>query len=163
MNAPLTCQINQGLQRHLVWRMARIHDLLRRGCPVNCSIIARTIETSAKTALRDVNYMRDVLGLPIEYNPRTHCYSYTAPVSSALFGGVEQLSTPSAASGTLPALDEEPTGHLATICERHGLQAEDVVRAVLGESLAEAVCNPRFMDTIVRAARMFSMRGEEAA
>src|SRR6187402_2211570 len=63
-------------------RMLRIHEELRRGAFTNCSKLARTLEVSRKTVVRDMAFMRDRLDLPIEFDPRINAYRYTHPVNS---------------------------------------------------------------------------------
>lgn len=62
--------------------MMRLHDRLRDGAPVNCTQFAREFDVSRKTIQRDIDHMRDRLGLPIEYDRGTHSYVYTAPVEA---------------------------------------------------------------------------------
>src|SRR4249920_1352969 len=61
-------------------RMLRIHDMLSGGRYPNCSGLAREFEVSAKTVQRDVDFMRDQLVLPIEYDRRRHGFAYSRPV-----------------------------------------------------------------------------------
>jgi predicted DNA-binding transcriptional regulator YafY len=61
-------------------RMLRIHEELRAGRLPNCSTLARTFEISVKTAQRDIDFMRDRLGLPIAYHPTRFGFEYTEPV-----------------------------------------------------------------------------------
>jgi len=61
-------------------RMLRIHEELRAGRHPNCSTLARTFEISVKTAQRDIDFMRDRLGLPISYHPARFGFEYTEPV-----------------------------------------------------------------------------------
>jgi len=61
-------------------RMLRIHDLLSAGRYPNCSLLAREFEVSVKTVQRDVDFMRDQLVLPIEYDRHRHGFAYTGPV-----------------------------------------------------------------------------------
>jgi predicted DNA-binding transcriptional regulator YafY len=61
-------------------RMMRIHQELQAGSGPNCSKLAAKLEVSSKTVQRDIEYMRDQLGLPIEYEPQAHGYSYTREV-----------------------------------------------------------------------------------
>lgn len=63
-------------------RMLRIHEELRRGAFTNCSKLARLLEVSRKTIVRDVAFMRDRLELPVEFDPRINAYRYTHPVSA---------------------------------------------------------------------------------
>ena len=61
-------------------RMWRIHQVLSGDSYPNCSGLSRELEVSPKTVLRDLEFMRDRLGLPLEYDPVKHGYFYTAPV-----------------------------------------------------------------------------------
>ena len=61
-------------------RMLRIHELLSADRRPNCSVLAREFEVSAKTVQRDVDFMRDQLMLPIEYDSRGHGFFYSRPV-----------------------------------------------------------------------------------
>jgi predicted DNA-binding transcriptional regulator YafY len=70
------------LSRPPLERMLRIHDELRRGAMTNCAKLARQLEVSRKTVVRDIAFMRDRLDLPIDYEPGLHAYRYTHPVSS---------------------------------------------------------------------------------
>ena len=60
----------------------RIHAQLRAGKFPNCRKIAEEIEVSAKTIQRDIDFMRDRLGLPIEYDPLRFGFHYTEEVAS---------------------------------------------------------------------------------
>jgi predicted DNA-binding transcriptional regulator YafY len=66
--------------RPAVMRMKRIFDLLKKDDFPNCQRIADELETAAKTIQRDINFMRDRLGLPIEYDPQEHGYHFTEEV-----------------------------------------------------------------------------------
>ena len=50
-------------------RMLRIHQALQSGKFPNASTLAREIEVATKTIHRDIEFMRDRLGLPVEFNP----------------------------------------------------------------------------------------------
>lgn len=62
-------------------RMIRIHELLKNGSHTNCSQLARELEVSTKTAQRDIEFMRDQLQLPIEYDAVGHGYYYSETVT----------------------------------------------------------------------------------
>lgn len=68
--------------RFSVERMLRIHERLRDGDELNCTQLARELEVSRKTIQRDVDHMRDRLGLPIEYERSSHSYVYTRAVEA---------------------------------------------------------------------------------
>jgi proteasome accessory factor B len=62
-------------------RMMKIHQKLVGNHYPNCTSLAKSIEVSTKTIQRDLEYMRDQLGLPLEYDGSRHGYVYTEPVT----------------------------------------------------------------------------------
>ena len=62
--------------------MLRIHQALQAGRYPNASTLARDIEVSTKSIHRDIEFMRDRLGLPIEYDGSRFGYYFTESVSS---------------------------------------------------------------------------------
>jgi proteasome accessory factor B len=62
--------------------MLRIHQSIQAGKYPNASTLAREIEVSTKSIQRDIEFMRDRLALPIEYDSRRYGYFYTEEVSS---------------------------------------------------------------------------------
>jgi proteasome accessory factor B len=69
------------LSRPPLARMMRIHEALGKDSFPNCSTLAREIEVTVKTIQRDIEFMRDQLGLPIEYDPSRKGYGYTEKVA----------------------------------------------------------------------------------
>jgi predicted DNA-binding transcriptional regulator YafY len=63
-------------------RMLRIHQAVSSGRFPNAATLAREIEVASKTIHRDIEFMRDRLGLPIEFNPRQNGFHYTEEVSA---------------------------------------------------------------------------------
>lgn len=63
-------------------RMLRIHQAVSSGKYPNASTLAREIEVAAKTIHRDMEFMRDRLGLPIEYDGHRNGYFYTEEVNA---------------------------------------------------------------------------------
>jgi predicted DNA-binding transcriptional regulator YafY len=63
-------------------RMVRIHDHLSAGRFPNCSNLADEFEVSYKTIQRDIDFMRDQMMLPIDYDSVRHGFHYTKPVTS---------------------------------------------------------------------------------
>lgn len=61
-------------------RMWRIHQQVSAGDYPNCQGLSLDLEVSAKTVMRDVEFMRDRLGLPLAYDPVKHGFHYTAAV-----------------------------------------------------------------------------------
>jgi hypothetical protein len=57
-------------------RMALIYSALEQGAKVNASIMARQLEVSTRSILRDVEFMRDRLQLPIEYDQHRFTFVY---------------------------------------------------------------------------------------
>lgn len=62
--------------------MLRIHQAIQTGRHPNARTLARELEVSAKSVLRDLDFMRDRLGLPIAYDDRRWGYFYTEDVSA---------------------------------------------------------------------------------
>ena len=155
----------QPLSRPPLARMQRIHDLLSTGVPVNRSILAGELEVTRKTIQRDLESMRDQLGATITYNPRAHSYVYRDPAAGVPPLQFNRQATAPGCQAAFrpPLMDAESTGHLTVICERHGLRAEDVLRTILGNTLADAICDSTIMRTVVQSARMLATSGEGAA
>ena len=63
-------------------RIYRIHEAVNEGRFPNCSILAAELEVTPKTVQRDINFMRDRLSLPLDYDDQAHGYHYTADVST---------------------------------------------------------------------------------
>src|SRR5689334_5994586 len=61
-------------------RMLRMHAELRRGGHTNATTLAQKLEVSVRTIMRDIDFMRDRLQLPIEFDSRRNTYVYTRPV-----------------------------------------------------------------------------------
>ncbi|MGZ4985429.1 MAG: helix-turn-helix transcriptional regulator [Chthoniobacterales bacterium] len=75
-------EISGAASRPPLERMMRIHAQLKAGEFPNCRKIAEEIEVSSKTIQRDIDFMRDRLGLPIEYDPLRFGFYYTQEVAS---------------------------------------------------------------------------------
>jgi predicted DNA-binding transcriptional regulator YafY len=63
-------------------RMLRIHQAIQSGKFPNASILAAELEVATKTIHRDIEFMRDRLELPIEYDSSRFGYHYTEEVSA---------------------------------------------------------------------------------
>jgi predicted DNA-binding transcriptional regulator YafY len=63
-------------------RMLRIHQEVQGQTFPNSAFLSRKLEISAKTVHRDVEFMRDRLNLPIEWNGARNGYCYTRPVTN---------------------------------------------------------------------------------
>ena len=62
--------------------MLRIHQAVQSGNYPNASTLARELEVSAKSIHRDIEFMRDRLELPVEYDGARFGYHYTEEVSA---------------------------------------------------------------------------------
>ncbi len=71
-----------GHSRPPLERMHRLHDLLSNEQPVNCQQLGKDFEVSYKTIQRDLDFMRDRLNLPIEYDPTRYTFRYTGRVEA---------------------------------------------------------------------------------
>src|ERR1043166_1273935 len=63
-------------------RMMRVHQAIQSGRYPNASTLAREMEVSTKSIHRDLEFMRDRLKLPLEYDGSRYGYYYTQEVSS---------------------------------------------------------------------------------
>jgi len=63
-------------------RMLRIHRAIQSGVHPNATQLASELEVSTKSVHRDIEFMRDRLGLPLEFDPRRNGYGYTQEVGS---------------------------------------------------------------------------------
>lgn len=69
-----------GASRPAFWRVFEIHKIISTERFPNCTTLAKEIEVTPKTIQRDINFMRDQLALPLEYDRLKHGYYYTQPV-----------------------------------------------------------------------------------
>lgn len=63
-------------------RMLRIHQAVQAGNFPNATTLARESEVSTKTIQRDIEFMRDRLNLPVEFNASRNGYFYNGEVSA---------------------------------------------------------------------------------
>ena len=75
-------QVADQLSRPPLARMLRIHERLKGDRFPNCSQLALDLEVSTKTVQRDVDFMRDRMDLPIEFDFRRNGFHYTSPVEN---------------------------------------------------------------------------------
>jgi len=61
-------------------RAMKIFAQLKENKYPNCSTLAADFEISAKSALRDIQFLQDGLNLPIEYDQQRFGYHFTGPV-----------------------------------------------------------------------------------
>jgi proteasome accessory factor B len=60
--------------------MMRFHNLIQSGEYPNCSTLASEFEVSVRTIMRDVDFMKSRIDLPIEFDGDRNGYYYTRPV-----------------------------------------------------------------------------------
>src|SRR5438876_6817287 len=63
-------------------RMLKIHQAIKAGKYPNASALARELEVSTKSVHRDLEFMRDRLELPLEYDASRFGYYYTEEVNA---------------------------------------------------------------------------------
>lgn len=73
---------SRSLARPPLERMMRIHQAIQAGDYPNASTLAGDLEVSVKSIQRDLDFMRDRLELPLEYDAIRHGYHYTETVSA---------------------------------------------------------------------------------
>ena len=66
--------------------MHRIHGWLKAGEYPNCARIGAEFEVDRKTALRDIEFMKERMGMPIAYDDKRHGYYFNGPAPE--FGAV---------------------------------------------------------------------------
>jgi predicted DNA-binding transcriptional regulator YafY len=69
-----------GVNRPAIERMQTLFTLIKAGTHPNCQSLCRALEVNEKTIRRDILFMRDRLGLPIEYDKHEHGYYLTEDV-----------------------------------------------------------------------------------
>ncbi|MDB6121682.1 MAG: Helix-turn-helix, type 11 domain protein [Pedosphaera sp.] len=72
--------INTPFARPPLERMMRMHHLIQSGKYPNANTLAREFEVNPKSIHRDLEFMRDRLGLPLEYDGSRFGYHYTEEV-----------------------------------------------------------------------------------
>jgi len=75
-------QLSGRFSRPPLERMLRLHERLKAVSYPNCRKLASELEVSPKTIQRDIDFMRDRLGLPIEYDQLQFGFYYTEPVAN---------------------------------------------------------------------------------
>jgi len=73
---------DQPRSRPPLERMLRIHQALQSGTYPNAATLARDLEVSTKSIYRDLDFMRDRLNLPIEYEGSRFGFRYTEEVEA---------------------------------------------------------------------------------
>ena len=70
----------QPFSRPPLERMMRFHNLIKEESFPNCTKLAQEFEVTVRTVMRDLDFMRDRLMLPIEFNTQRNGFFYTEPV-----------------------------------------------------------------------------------
>src|SRR5438046_439627 len=70
------------LSRPPLERMLRIHRAIQAGKYPNATALAGELEVSAKSIYRDIEFMRDRLDLPIEFDGARNGFHYTQEIGS---------------------------------------------------------------------------------
>jgi predicted DNA-binding transcriptional regulator YafY len=68
-------------RRNVAWRLTFIHQQILSGQYPNASRIGDALEMCPKTIHRDLDFMRDFLGLPMAFDQSRNGFYYTAPVA----------------------------------------------------------------------------------
>ena len=144
--------------------MLRIHEQLRSDALPTCSSIASDLSVSEKTAQRDLEFMRDQLGLPIEYDAPRHGYRYTSLVSSFPTINVTEGEVVSllVAQRALEQYRGTPFEHAlegafrklaASLGDTISLRAADIVQVISFRTFGSAKVDAATFELVARAAR----------
>ncbi len=139
-----------------------MHQQLQAGSFPNCRKLADELEVSTKTIQRDIDFMRDQLGLPIAYDQLHFGFIYTEPVTSfpsievsegevvALFVAQKALEQYRGTSFEKPlrtAFEKITEG----LKDRIGFQWGDVDSAISFRGLGTSVADLELFETVSRA------------
>ena len=80
--APRAKTASERFSRPSLARMQQLHQQIKEGRFPNCRTLAELLEISSKTVQRDIDFMRDRLNLPIEYDPLRFGFFYSRPVAN---------------------------------------------------------------------------------
>lgn len=148
-----------NLGRPFMERVSRIHALLKsnRHEQWNCTTIAAELEVSSKTVLRDITFMRDRLGYPIEFdrNQRRNTYYYSGSFEAKAGLNLQSSTHPIALRFCARAaceirrrywhatqrIEEQPNGVLTIYLSVHA--TNDLVSWILGWGDQVKVISPR--------------------
>ncbi len=143
-------------------RMLRIHQWLQSGKFPNASTLARAVEVSTKTIHRDIEFMRDRLDLPIEFDPARNGYHYTGEVRSfptmqitegeifALVVAEKALQQYRGTSFEKPLLSAIKKMEQA-LPDTISLNLADVEQTISFRTRAEPILNLEIFDTLAKA------------
>lgn len=140
----------------------RIHQALQSGGYPNATALAREIEVATKTIHRDIEFMRDRLNLPVEFDASRNGYFYTGEVSAfptmqitegeivALVVAEKALQQYRGTSFEKPLLSAIKKMEQA-LPETISLNLADIERTISFRTRAEAVLNLEVFDGLARA------------
>jgi proteasome accessory factor B len=74
--------IRTGQTRRPLARIHLIHEALSARKYPNCTTLADRLEVSTKTIQRDLDFMRDEFGMPLEFDPQRNGYHYLEHVEA---------------------------------------------------------------------------------
>lgn len=150
------------LSRPPLERMLRIHRLLQAGDYPNATRLAREIEVATKTIHRDIEFMRDRLELPVEYDASRNGYFYNGEVSAfptmqitegelfALVVAEKALQQYRGTSFERPLLSAIKKMEQA-LPDTISLNLADIERTISFRTRAEPVLNLEIFDALARA------------
>jgi proteasome accessory factor B len=143
-------------------RMLRIHKALQAGGFPNASRLAREVEVSTKTIHRDIEFMRDRLNLPVEYDASRNGYFYNGEVSGfptmqitegeifALVVAEKALQQYRGTSFEKPLLSAIRKMEQA-LPDTISLNLADIEQTISFRTRAEPILNLEIFDTLARA------------
>jgi proteasome accessory factor B len=143
-------------------RMLRIHQAIQAGDFPNASKLARELEVTSKTVLRDLEFMRDRLNLPVEFDASRNGFRYTAEVSAfptmqitegeifALVVAEKALQQYRGTSFEKPLLSAIKKMEQA-LPDTISLNLADIERTISFRTRAEPILNLEIFDTLAKA------------
>ena len=112
----------ERFRRPPLQRVMRIHDAIQNGRYPNCVAMAVELEVSHKTAKRDVEFMRDRVNLPIDFDPHRKRYALTVAAPRGTGIGAVVVGDVHAAAAVVPPYPAGLGGQSGD--EQHGGKGE---------------------------------------
>jgi hypothetical protein len=99
-----------GYSRPPLARMLRLHQCMMENTYPNCRQMAEEFEVAAKTVQRDINFMRDQMRLPIEYDKERFGFRYTRAVTALPAVGLTSIQRTGSPvrRAAAPSIGEKP-------------------------------------------------------
>lgn len=113
-------RLGRRYSRPPLMRMVRLHEWLIANRYPNCRKIAEEFEVSSKTVQRNVNFMRDQMGMPIEYDMERFGFRYTQPVMEFPALGFYSTKPPGKEGNWARVKPPPPLGQLPDLMARGG-------------------------------------------